>query len=69
MWPEWYVGGKLNIVYSAVEKWAKNPKTAENEALIWESEDGQVLTYTFSSLSEAVSRAANGLQQEGLKRG
>lgn len=69
MRPDWYVDGKLNIVYSAVEKWAKNPKTAKNEALIWESEEGQVVTYTFSRLSEAVSRAANGLRQEGLKRG
>jgi acetyl-CoA synthetase len=69
MWPQWYVGGKLNCVGSAVEKWAQNPETSNNCALIWESEQGKVRNYSFTELNEAICRVANGLKQVGLKKG
>lgn len=69
MWPEWYVGGKINIVASALERWANNPKTAENPALIWEGEKGQNRVFSFAQLHQDVCRVANGLKQEGLRKG
>ncbi|MFV8826938.1 AMP-binding protein [Alkalihalobacterium sp. APHAB7] len=68
-WPKWYVGGKLNTAYNTVESWAEKEQTANATAIVWESEDGIVQTYTYAQLSEAVARVANGLKQHGLKKG
>ena len=68
-WPVWFGGGKLNIVQSALEKWANQSETSSQPALIWESEDEKVQTYTFTQLQEAVARVARGLQNAGLSMG
>lgn len=68
-WPKWYVGGKLNTAYNTVETWAEKEQTANATAIVWESEDGIVQTYTYAQLSEAVARVANGFKQHGLKKG
>ncbi|WP_018924232.1 AMP-binding protein [Salsuginibacillus kocurii] len=68
-WPEWFVNGKLNVVQTALEKWAKNDQTAHHQALIWESENGEVRTYSFKELEAEVDAAAHGLKEKGLSRG
>lgn len=68
-WPEWYVGGKMNIISSAIEKWAHNPKTSANVAIIWEGEEGTVQTFSFFELNVAVCRVAAGLRNLGLNKG
>lgn len=68
-WPEWYVGGKLNVVHNALDKWALNDLTKNNRALTWESDDGSIKTYTFFELQQAVNKVANGFKKQGLHKG
>ena len=67
MYPEWFVNGKLNVVHNALDKWALNESTKNENALIWESDDGEIVSYTFFELYEEVNRVANGLVALGLK--
>jgi acetyl-CoA synthetase len=68
-WPRWFVGGRLNVVHNAVDKWAGHPATAGRTALIWEGEDGEVRRYTFRELSDWTTRVAAGLARLGITRG
>ncbi len=68
-WPDWYVGGKLNATHDAVEKWAKSPDYESKTALIWESDSGETVTYTYKQLDEAVTKAAGGLKASGIRKG
>ena len=68
-YPVWFRGGKMNIVENAIGKWAKDPDTAGNQALIWEGDDGASLTYTFAELQKAVHSAAAGFLKLGIKKG
>ncbi|WP_188206506.1 AMP-binding protein [Alkalibacillus aidingensis] len=69
MYPEWFVNGKLNVAYNAVEKWALNKDYANQPALVWESDEGKTVTYTFKELDDEVNRVANGLVEQGAKQG
>ena len=68
-WPHWCVGGKLNIVYNCVDKWAANPATRDRIAVRFEGEEGQLQTLTYAGLNAAVNRCANGLRGLGLGKG
>lgn len=67
--PQWFVGGKINLAHNALDKWAANPDTAGNKALIWEGEDGSVREYTFAELNACACQVANALRALGLERG
>lgn len=68
-WPCWYVDGQLNIVESAVSKWAIMEEMREQPALMWEGDDGEIRRFTFHQLDEAISRVASGLKQNGISKG
>jgi len=68
-WPKWFVDGKINVVHNALDKWAQNPVTSEQCALVWEGDDGSVRRYTFKQLSDWVACVAHGLKQQGIKKG
>lgn len=68
-WPQWCVGGELNIVYNCVDKWAANPATRDHVALIWEGEEGGVRRLTYGQLATEVNRCANALRSLGLGKG
>ncbi|WP_083249166.1 AMP-binding protein [Bacillus solimangrovi] len=68
-WPKWFTGSTLNAAHECVEKWAKNGEMQTKNALIWESDDGNSITYTFEQLNDKVSRVANGLKSAGLHKG
>nr|WP_144451272.1 AMP-binding protein [Halalkalibacter nanhaiisediminis] len=68
-WPKWYIGGKLNAAYNSVGKWADDEQMKDHAALIWEGEDGQTLTYSYSQLNEQINRVANGLKEQGIQKG
>ncbi|WP_209124327.1 AMP-binding protein [Alkalihalobacillus sp. BA299] len=68
-WPNWFVGGRLNTAYNTVEAWAEKEETTDSKAIVWESEDGVVQTYTYAELKEAIARVANGFKKQGLKKG
>jgi len=65
----WFVGGKTNLCYNAVDRHALGSKRG-TAALIWESpETGQTRVYTFYSLYKAVNRFAGVLKNLGIVKG
>lgn len=68
-YPRWFVNGKMNVSENAVGKWAKNSRTADNMALIWEGDNGEEKTFTFSQLNQEVHAAAAGFLKLGIKKG
>ena len=67
-WPQWCVGGQLNIVYNCVDKYF-GTDTGQRAAIIYESEEGQTRTLTYDELYIEVNRCANMLRSHGLTKG
>jgi acetyl-CoA synthetase len=67
-WPRWFPGGRYNYVHDAVDKHAERLRP-QATALIWEGEDGAVITLTYAELAAQVNRAANALKALGLGKG
>jgi acetyl-CoA synthetase len=68
-WTTWFVGGRVNLVWNCVDRWARSEEAADQVALIGESETGAVRKLTFSELSREVDRAAAGLTEAGVGHG
>jgi acetyl-CoA synthetase len=66
--PKWFHGGRLNWVKSVL-KWAGDPDTAQQLAVVAEREDGSVQSVTFSELERRVTSFAAGLKSRGVRRG
>jgi acetyl-CoA synthetase len=67
-WPEWCVGGYMNIVHNCLDKYAGTP-VDDRIALRWEGEEGDVRTLTYAGLRREVNKAANALRTLGLGKG
>jgi acetyl-CoA synthetase len=67
-WAKWFVGGKLNLAWNCVHRWAAG-ELAEEEAAVWQSEDGLRVALTWRELSDAVYRLAEGLASVGIGEG
>jgi acetyl-CoA synthetase len=67
-WTKWFVGGELNLAWNCVHRWAAG-ELAEEEAAVWQSEDGQRVAYTWRELSDEVYRLAEGLGSLGIGPG
>jgi acetyl-CoA synthetase len=67
-WPEWCVGGKMNIVHNCLDKWMDTP-TQNRVALRWEGEEGVVRLLTYRDLFREVNRVAAALRAAGLGKG
>ncbi len=67
-WPEWCVGGKMNIIHNCLDKYIGAP-SEEQTALIWEGEEGRTRSLTYRELYQQVNQAANALRSLGLGRG
>jgi acetyl-CoA synthetase len=67
-WAEWFPGGKLNLAWNCVHKWAAG-ELAEEEAAIWQAEDGVRTSLTWRELSREVFRLAEGLASIGIGEG
>src|SRR5687768_13676752 len=65
---KWYVGGKTNIAYNALDRhtktWRKNKL-----ALIWEGEPGEHQSYSYHRLNIEVNKFANVLKSMGVNKG
>jgi acetyl-CoA synthetase len=65
---KWFVGGTTNIVYNCLDRhvatWRRNKL-----ALIWESEKGEMRSYSYYSLNREVCMFANVLRSMGVKKG
>ena len=67
-WAKWFVGGKLNIAYNCVDRHAKTHLASKN-AIICESEQGEVRSLTYLELYAETNRLANALKSLGIGRG
>ena len=67
-WPEWCVGGYMNIVHNCLDKYAGTP-VDDRIALCWEGEEGSVRVLTYAGLRREVNKAANALRALGLGKG
>jgi len=67
-WATWFTGGKLNLAWNCVHKWAAG-ELAEEEAAIWHGEDGSRMSLTWGELSDEVFRLAEGLASIGIGPG
>ncbi|QFP77843.1 acetate--CoA ligase [Deinococcus sp. AJ005] len=56
----WFVGGQTNLAYNALDRQVERG-LGDKRAFIWEGEDGEVRTFTYSELLSQVKRAANAL--------
>jgi len=65
---KWFVGGKTNIVYNALDR---HQFTSERNklALIWEGEPGDLRTFSYHALNREVCQFANILKSMGVKKG
>ncbi|HTY60121.1 MAG TPA: acetate--CoA ligase, partial [Bacteroidota bacterium] len=65
---KWFVGGKTNVVANAIDRhvrsWRRNKL-----ALIWESEKGEVRTFSYHALAREVCKFANVLKSMGVNKG
>ncbi|NUM48284.1 MAG: AMP-binding protein [Anaerolineales bacterium] len=67
-WPQWCVGGQMNIVHNCLDKYLGTP-TASRPALLWEGEEGHTRTLTYNDLTRQVNQTANALRALGLGKG
>jgi len=64
----WFLGGKLNISYNCVDRWAA--VDPDRTALVWEKDTpGDVEKVSYAQLKDQVSRIANTLLQAGVGKG
>ena len=66
---EWFLGGKLNITENCLDRHVMTHP--DKDALIWEPNDPNDATvrYNYKELLSAVCRFANGLKNQGIKKG
>jgi acetyl-CoA synthetase len=67
-WAKWFVGGELNLSYNCLDRHVKTARK-NKAALIWESEPGEVRTYTYQQLWKEVQKFANVLKGLGVRKG
>jgi acetyl-CoA synthetase len=67
-WATWFVGGRLNIAWNCVHRWAQGPR-AGAEAAVWQAEDGERHALTYAQLSDRVTRFAEALRTLGVEAG
>uniref|UniRef100_A0A7C3MAG4 acetate--CoA ligase n=1 Tax=Archaeoglobus fulgidus TaxID=2234 RepID=A0A7C3MAG4_ARCFL len=65
-WTDWFPGGKVNVVYNALDR---HRKRRNKLAFIWQGENGEVRKYTYLELYREVNRLANALKAYGVGKG
>jgi acetyl-CoA synthetase len=66
--PRWCVDGKMNIVHNCIDKYQVSA-TRDQVAVLWEGEEGDTKSLTYSELYKEVNRCANALRSLGLGKG
>jgi acetyl-CoA synthetase len=67
-WATWFVGGKLNLAWNCVHRWASGER-ADAAAAVWQSEDGKRRSLSYRELSDEVTRLAEALAALGVEAG
>ncbi|WP_143281983.1 acetyl-coenzyme A synthetase N-terminal domain-containing protein, partial [Caballeronia choica] len=64
----WFEDGELNASYNCIDRHVEAGNGAKN-AIIFEADDGTVTNVTYQDLLQRVSRFANALKKQGVKKG
>src|SRR5580698_2779485 len=67
-WAKWFIGGQINLSYNCLDRHAQTARK-NKAALIWESEPGEIRTYTYQQLWTEVQKFANVLKNLGIRKG
>jgi acetyl-CoA synthetase len=67
-WAKWFGGGEINLSYNCLDRHVHTARK-NKAALIWESEPGEVRTYTYQQLWKEVQKFANVLKGLGVRKG
>src|SRR6266851_5537481 len=54
-WAKWFVGGQINLSYNCLDRHVQSARK-NKAALIWESEPGEVRTFTYQQLHREVQK-------------
>ena len=66
-WARWFTGGRLNIAYNCLDRWAESDPA--RVACLWEGESGDTRSLSFGELQREANRVAHGLVNLGLQPG
>jgi acetyl-CoA synthetase len=64
-WATWFGGGRVNLAHQCVDRWAA--ASPEAPAVVWESEDGAVRTWTYAHLRRETDRLGRALRRLGVE--
>jgi acetyl-CoA synthetase len=64
-WARWFVGGRTNLAWVCVDRWAE--ATPDAVAVRWEGEDGETRAWTYAELRSQTDRVARGLAALGVR--
>jgi acetyl-CoA synthetase len=64
---KWFEGAKLNVSYNCIDRHL--PKRANQVAIIWEGDNGDVKNITYQELHDEVAKFAGGLKELGVGQG
>ncbi len=67
-WADWCLGGTTNIVLNCLDKRIGTP-AQDLDAIVWESEQGELVRWSYARVHEETCRLAEGLRSLGLGRG
>jgi acetyl-CoA synthetase len=67
-WATWFVGGRLNLAWNCVHRWAQGER-ADAPAAVWQGEDGARRALSYCELSDEVTRFAEALAALGVEPG
>jgi len=66
---KWFIGGKLNVAYNCVDRHVEAGR-GDKVAYYWEGEpEGDSRTITYAELQREVAKAANALEELGVRKG
>lgn len=65
---QWFVGGKTNISYNCLDLQIERGR-GDKTAIIWEGENGDSLSISYSEMKAKVCQFANMLQSHGIEKG
>jgi acetyl-CoA synthetase len=67
--PRWFEGRSLNVVWSCVERHARNERLADKPAVVYEGDAGARRVLTYAALHEEVNIFAAALKALGVEKG
>ena len=62
----WFVGGRINIAYNALDRWVKQGK-GDKTAIIWLNEDQKERKYSYKELYELSAKIATFIKQNASR--